>query len=175
MGGVVGVVFFIIIAASIIASIYRLTNATKKAADTIRDSKVWKEERENGNIVKRDTAIWKEEERFFTTASYEMIRDKIKEKDTTGMKISLIPDYEGEKLIVFKGKGFIATLTYLGENNGKNEFVFCFPAYLNPVGTYFPGMNYSLTVTERAFLESDSSTMTETHALQYKTERKWVL
>ena len=171
MGAFIG----IFVAVIVILSIVGIANSAKKAANTIKDSQVWKEERNNGNIVRRDNMIWKEEERFFSKSTYELLREKIKTIDTAKMGVEVIPDYEGEKLVVFKGKGFVATLKYIGNNGGKNEFVFCYPAYNTPVGTYLPGMNYVLTITEKAFLELDPATMTETHALQYKTERKWVI
>ena len=170
-----GVFIVIFVAVIIILSIVGVAKSTKKATDTFKDSKVWKEEREKGNIVRRDNAIWKEEERFFTKSTYPMIRDKIMSINTSNMNVKVTPDSEGDKLVVFEGKGFVAILAYIGERDGKNEFVFCFPAYSTPVGNYLPGMNYVLTITEKAFLESDDATMTETHALQYKTERKWVL
>lgn len=175
MGGAVGVFMVIFVAVIIIMSIVGLSQTAKKGVNTINDSKVWKEERENGNIVRRDSAIWNEEERFFTNSTYESIRDQIKRIDTTKMKIKVTPDHDGDKMVVFEGNGFVATLSFIGEKDGKKEFVFCYPAYRTPVGTYLPGMNYVLTITEKAFLALDSSTMTETHKLQYKTERKWVV
>ena len=166
---------YIILIAGVIASIAAAVKSMKAVSDTMGDRKVWKEEKERGNLAFRNTRIWEEEERFFTNATYEMVTEKINAIDTSHMKVKVTADYEGENLLVFEGNGFVATLEYVGENEGKNEFTFCYPAYKTPVGTYLPAMNYCLTITEKAFLELDPATATETHALKYKTNRKWTL
>ncbi len=142
----------------------------------ISRGKKMREEMEKGNMIRREGSFWDEETFFYTKATYDEVKNKIKEVDFSNCKVSTEIDFEGCQAVFFcpNPKYWTAVLEYAGESNGKHLFKYYVYSYnQNKLGLLFGDMNICLTSVEKAFLSLDGETTTETHQLQRKTKRSW--
>lgn len=142
-----------------------------------RNSMEWAEEKDKGYIIQRKTAIWNEKRVFISKTSYELLCEKLSNIGISS-KINMILNYEGDTIIVFEGKGFVASLIYMGIFDGKAKYDFRFPVVNENPGKCFYGMNYVLTLVEKVFQELDSSLETsvengEIHNWRKKESASW--
>lgn len=131
---------------------------------------------DEGKITQRQQSFWEYAEFFTTTASYEDVREAVKNTSFEDCKADVYPDFEGNKFILFKSShGWNAALKYTGEQDGKHTFTFYFPAW----NTQRYGMPYGMmemnvieTTIEKLFLALDAETTVTTKRLETKSKSK---
>ena len=133
---------------------------------------------ENGDIIEREKAFWEDEEVLFTTASYEDILSAIKKTDFRKALVTITPNINGQKVVLFQNKtfGFNAILQYNGKQNNEHEYVFCFPSWTTRNYTV-PGegmMNILMTTVEKMFLILDPDTEAEVHRMKATTKTRFI-
>lgn len=131
---------------------------------------------EEGKISARKGTFYEDKEIFTTTASYEEIRQKIKEADLADTKADIQFDFEGRKTIFFQSSdAWNAVLEQCEEKEGANLFQFYFPAWRTSrngiVNTM--SMNVLVTAIEKIILSLDPSATVESHKMQIKTKSKF--
>ena len=160
-----GLVVFIILAIVIIGVV-----VGKKSYDNT------KRLAEEGKISPRKGAFYENKEIFETAASYEQIRQKVKETNLEDTKANVQYDFEGGNAIFFQfSDAWNAILEQCGERNGKNLFQFYFPAWKTSRNGIVNAMSMNVLITaiEKIILSIDSATTVENHKMQIKTKSKF--
>lgn len=133
---------------------------------------------ESGKIVKRPMNFWENAEAFLTCADYETLRSAVLGTDLSDCAVTVTPDLEGRAVILFQCRhGWNAALRWQGSREGRNAFLFYFPAwkkgrYGAPYGA--SQMNMLATAVERLFLSLDPDTTVETRRLEIKTKTRLI-
>ena len=130
---------------------------------------------EEGKIIKRRDSFWEDAEIFTTTASYEDVREAVSKTDFSDSGVSITPDLDGDKAILFQSGGaWNAVIDCLEENGGTYTHRFYFPAWQtrNGVPNKLETMNVIMTSVEKMFLSLDPTVTVETRRQQVKTKSK---
>lgn len=128
-----------------------------------------------GKIIKRSGSFYEEEEIFSTTADYENLKIIFSKLDMSEMKVTVYPDLEGKRIILFKsGFAWNAVLRDLGVKNGKNTLSFSFAKWKKKDGSLINinSMNMLETHVEKAILSLDPAAQVEVHKMQLDIKTK---
>ncbi len=128
-----------------------------------------------GKIIKREADFYKYAEVFTVNGlNFGDILSEVGNTDYSEMKVAI---HKFASEIVFKSNdSWNATLSNLGENDGKNRFRFEFSAWTEskygvPYG--IQTMNMMETRIEKMFLKHDESTGVEKEEIKLKTKHKF--
>lgn len=109
--------------------------------------------------------FWELAQLYDTSVTYEQILSWIIHQDFSKYGSVPEPNYDGQKVILFKSADWYGAVRYLGTRGGKNVFTFMFPAYRNNVSAYAGHMKGLLSAFESMLLSLDPTAKRETHKM----------
>lgn len=141
-------------------------------------SRVYKTKRlvNEGKIIERPMSFWESAEFFTTTATYEQVKNIIKNNNFSDSSVKVYYDVEGKQAIVFKSShAWNAELDGLETQSDKNKFKLYFPAWRTNKGIPYDmnSMNALVTTIEKIFLALDPATTVETRKMEVSTKTKF--